>query len=634
MRLSKFLIFFQAGFSALFLPLQSNKAQQLTTERLQVSVSKYSRGTSVDLILTFRPIPGYHLYWWNSGDTGQPIDFYVQFDKEPSKMYPILLSPPQKLKKSIITDYVLKGEFVALLSFDFLAPPERVRIKLDYLICEEVCVPETVEGNFTLNDLTDQSSVNLIQQLSFPSQLSEEISVLENESTTFKVPHGSIYFFPIGLTPDQIIEIDRGVVVAGRFRNLKGLLAWEKDHSTQYFQIGQWGFYPKVEEYHRTWSSGLLLSVGLAVLSGLVLNFMPCVLPVLALKAVRTVTAKTITEDVGYLLGVTVTILSLGMFTAGIFASAVELGWGFQFQNPYFVAAVNFALIAAVLGFFGLIRIPTMVSNPVETKNKLLNQFALGVFITLIAVPCGAPFLVPLLATTGQRSGLENFITFTAMGISFGGFYILVERSKPFAALLKIIQRNYSVAKTVLSIPIFGTIFWLLYINEKQGLVITFLLVTYVLILAGIHLFQNGWRVFGVMVIIVGVYFFGYTTPSTEYEQVENGVVWQNYSEQLIQNLQSQGKKYYLDFTADWCVTCKLNKFVVFSDRSLVEDLKKAGFIFVKADWTNRSEEISAALKKRGQKAIPVTVIYTPEKGEVILPTILLPSIVRTYALE
>ncbi|MCS6962004.1 MAG: thioredoxin family protein [Deltaproteobacteria bacterium] len=605
--------------------------QILTTDNLVVTPYKIQDGRHLKIVLVFNPKPNHHLYWWNSGDTGKPITFSIGFDRPPKQVYPILLSPPEIKVSGIATDYILKNEFIAVASADFDEMPERVSLALDYLICEETCIPETIKNEIDIEKLRVFPYPERIEQLNFPHGFPKHVIVSEGARTVFSSKEAELYFFPLDLTPDHVKSNGKNeVVVEANLSNLRGLLYVNKDGRKSYYKVGNWNIYPELNTV--TESQNLfLLSILTAILAGIILNFMPCVLPVLALKTAKSVSSKSLGEDVAYVLGCSLTVTVLGAIVSGVFFTADTVGWGFQLQNPQFVAVINFVIIVGIFSFFGFIHIPGFNISLPETKNPWLSSIFLGIVVTLVALPCGAPFLATLLVDAGARSVLENVTLFLILGVTFGSFYTLVEKIKPFQKLISFVRSYQPHSYRILAMPIIATSLWLLHINENQQVKIVPLITSYGLGVWCLSVLQKNKKFFGLILLAGSLFFYSlafkktYKTPSKE----EYGVEWAPYSENLIAKLKTEGKPFYLDFTADWCLTCKFNKILVFSDKELIDEMKKMGFVFVKADWTSGDKAVTRALEMRGQKAIPFTVIFKPDTGEIFLPTLLTPKIVR-----
>ncbi len=599
---------------------------QFTTDHLQVNASKIIQGNHLKIILEFLPAQNFHLYWWNPGDSGESIKFIVELDEEPLVTYPILLSGPKEIKKEIITNYILEGRFLAVLSFDFKNLPNSGLINLDYLICSDTCIPEQLSIKFNLESLPNYENTEEVNQLDFTSTLPADLSILTLESSLqIRSLESSIKFFPYDLPPSAIYqETPNSVRISSEKPN--GLLF--VSDTAKFYKIGNFYVYPSVS-YQKDNVLSFLYSVLLAILAGVILNFMPCVLPVLALKSLKP------SASYIFVAGATLTITVMGILVSGAVEGIKNLGWGFQLQNKIFVFWINFLLFSLTLNFLKVFNIPFFgYAISVNSSSKFFDFF-FGIGISLLALPCGAPFLVTLLISSSERSFLQNLLVFIILGLSFSLFFPLTLKFTALKKLTNLIRSNMETSIKILSLPLALTIFWLLWILENQGVSPSLSLVAYLLLGTGVSLLFSRRLIFSALLIFVGGYFASISLKNTESQGIsEYGVVWDNYSEDLLKQLRDEGVPYYLDFTAEWCVTCKVNKYLVFSDRELINELKNLKFRFVKADWTNGEQRVTQGLMKRGAKAVPFTVIYIPNKGEVILPTLLTPSIVRKVLSE
>ncbi|MCS6893152.1 MAG: thioredoxin family protein [Deltaproteobacteria bacterium] len=606
----------------------------LSSNNLTVNLFKIQDNLNLQIIFEFVPKQNRHLYWWNSGDSGQPIKFAFTFDRKPRTVYPILLSPPELKKSEIIMNYILKERFLAVTSFDFDKVPTKFHAVLDYLVCEETCVPEEMRFDAVIEKLPKFYDSRELLSLDFPP-LPNFIAIEEQASSvSFRTTKGTLFFFPIGAEPKVVVPGYDHVTVELPSNQLKGLLSLNDGHKTQYFKVGNWNFYPILTE-EKSFFTQFFFQLILAFLSGLVLNFMPCVVPTLALKAAKLNIEQSALANLGYIVGSTLTVVILGIVVSGAFWGAETLGWGFQLQNKFFVFSITFLLWLTTLQFLGLIHLPIFLYiNPEKaypsSKGDFAFNFVLGVAITLIALPCGAPFLVTLLADAGSRGLLWNIALFFLLGLSFSGFYVLLSKISFLKTAIASIKSNYDTFLKILAIPLVCTFIWFLWILENQGLSISLVLTAYFSATIAITTLVTKrfiWLVlFGLITAYSLTSLFNSKSGSS---LVGNGVMWEPFSETLIQKLQSEGSPYYLDFTAEWCVTCKVNKFLVFSDQDLVDQLVSKNFRFIKADWTNGDPKITEALRRRGANAVPLTIIFTAETGEITLPVLLTPAIIR-----
>ena len=349
--------------------------------------------------------------------------------------------------------------------------------------------------------------------------------------------------------------------------------------------------FPKTET--RTGSSGgatsLWQNLLLGFLGGLILNVMPCVLPVIALKILGFVhqagqsRGRSLRLGLAFTGGVFAFFLGLAALIAGLRAAGTELNWAFQFQNPWFVGGMAAVLLAFALSLLGLfeVALPAGMNNAVSRMGNSEGYggtFLHGMFATLLATPCTAPFLGPALGyALGQSAGII-FVMFAAVAAGMS-FPYLVLSAKPE---------------------------WLRFIPKPGPWMIRF-------------------KQFMGVLLLVSAIWLGWVL----WKQVGPQPVREPFQAQLDRAL-ATGKTVFVDFTADWCVNCKVNEKLVLNTRTVQDALRENDVIFLVADWTRGDADITALLRKFERAGVPLYVIYPHNGGDpVVLPELLTTNLVR-----
>lgn len=384
-------------------------------------------------------------------------------------------------------------------------------------------------------------------------------------------------------------------------------------------------------------TSSLLPVLAMALLGGFILNLMPCVLPVLAMKlgSVLQVEGQTRSRVRGQFLasvaGIVVSFLALALMMTFLRLSNQALGWGIQFQNPWFIAAMALVLVlssASLLGLFE-IRLPSGITTSLATRggNGLAGHFWHGAFATLLATPCTAPFLgtavsVALVAPLVQLWGI-----FLAMGIGMSLPWLAIAAWPGLARRLPRPGRWMNTLRVVLGVMMLGSAVWLisllwLHIGKATWGVLTLVLV---LLLAGV------WRRYqrrdalvatalALLVALSGYWLTSQTTGAV----VEDRIAWQPLSEQAITDALAANKRVFIDVTADWCVTCKANKYNVLLRDDVQQALSAPDVVALRGDWSRPSDTVSQFLTRRQSAAVPFNQIYGPAQPQgTILPALL-----------
>ncbi|EIQ7157673.1 thioredoxin family protein [Citrobacter sedlakii] len=329
----------------------------------------------------------------------------------------------------------------------------------------------------------------------------------------------------------------------------------------------------------------------MALAGGLILNLMPCVLPVLAMKlgSVLLVEDKSRRQVrrqfLASVVGILASFMALSLLMTILRLSNQALGWGIQFQNPWFIGVMMLVMLAFSASLFGLFtfRLPASLTTKLATHggNGLAGHFWQGAFATLLATPCSAPFLGTAVAVALTASLPTLWGLFLALGVGMSLPWLLVAMRPGLAQRLPRPGRWMNGLRRLLGLMMLGSAIWLA----------TLLLP---------HL--------------------GFSSTPAEKERVN----WQPLSEQAITNALAQHKRVFIDVTAEWCITCKVNKYNVLTTPSVQEALGQPDVVALRGDWTLPSDEITAFLNARGQVAVPYNQIYGPglPQGQT-LPTLL-----------
>ena len=393
----------------------------------------------------------------------------------------------------------------------------------------------------------------------------------------------------------------------------------------------------------------LLAMLGVALLGGLILNLMPCVLPVLSLKFVSVVSQGGRAPGqvrAGFLAtaaGIVVSFLVIAGVLIAVKAGGRTIGWGIQFQEPGFIAAmaVLVTIFACHLAGFFEIPLPRFIANAAGSRTgpdeSLAGHFVTGAFATLLATPCSAPFLGTAVGFALAGQNWEMLAIFFALGVGLALPYLLVAAVPSLATKMPKPGRWMLWVKQVMAIPLALTALWLLGILASQvGPLAAFVLAALLLaIVAAVTLrdrlpeARRG-LVFPAVVVLAVV---AVIVPDVIAAQVKKSgaeandvIAWKNFDRDQIRSLVSQGKTVFVDVTADWCLTCQANKRFVLSKDAIAKRLNSAS-VPMQADWTRPDPEIGAYLASYGRYGIPFNIVYGPAApGGIVLPELLTQS--------
>ncbi len=394
-------------------------------------------------------------------------------------------------------------------------------------------------------------------------------------------------------------------------------------------------------EYDGDW----LIPFLCAFLGGILLNLMPCVLPVLSLKILDLLKPQ---NNPSYLRyhgwaftgGVLMSFLILASVLLGLRAGGQELGWGFQLQSPLFVFGLACLFWVLALNLWGVFEMGVIFTRFQVSKNhhSLLGTFSNGVLACVVASPCTAPFMGTALGFALTQSWQIGLLIFLGLGLGMAMPFLLICLVPSLAKLLPKPGAWMESLKHFLGFALCGTVIWLLWIIGHQQGLDSVLKILIGLLAMGL----GGWiwgrwavpyrsfkvrflsRLIGTVLMVSPVAMIGLSLGSLPSESTLD---WQPYKAQKLQQALDEGKMVFIDFTATWCLTCQINKKMALYHPKVIETLKKMNIVTLRADWTHHDPLITRALAEYGRTSIPLYVLYGKNKKPQILPTLLTPTL-------
>ena len=584
--------------------------------------------------------PGWHTYWKNPGDSGGP--FSIMWSHQMDIIIEDVSWPaPEIIPYDPLITYGYK-DFVIFPFKVFKQTDSELGLlsaELEFLICSDICIPESAELSIDLSQLNRSSelldAVNELPNKVLPIGVQASLENIVIEFGYDKKPTKAYFFSETKdvvkyLPSHSLTEVSQGTYAIEitredkNFSYLKGILviddqAYLVESSTQT---------PKHDSLN-LWQALLF-----AFLGGIILNLMPCVFPVISLKVMsflkladsnpRQIRIHALTFSGGVLF----TFIAIALLLLGLKATGELVGWGFQLQSPEIVGFL--AIVMTMIGFILLTDININVGNlfltqTVTQSNGLSNSFWTGALAVIVASPCTAPFMGAALGYAIIQPSVVSMIIFISLALGFALPYLILGWNPQLIAMLPKPGEWMEILKKFFAFPMFATSIWLLWVFEQQtaGNDLIILLAMCLLASFGVWIFTQKSKiasVIGGLFVISAFLLIG----NIEKSAAPSGEALSEWNSQTEINLQSQNQAYLINFTAAWCITCQTNEKLVLGTEEVQEFLKNQNIQYIKADWTNRNSEIAAALERYERSGVPLYVYWEPGMTQPkILPAIL-----------
>ncbi len=660
-------------------------------------------GSTVYVAVTQKIDKGWHTYWRNSGDSGEAtsIDWTLPTGWTAGD---IVWATPHRQPTGPLMNYGYSDTVVLPVPIQVPAgakPGETVSLKADvtFLVCADICIPENAKLDLAVevrdeapepNWRTGRLVADALAAAPKPAGLD---AVFQASETGLKlaVTGGPLkggqfpdaYFFPfdgtlidhpgkqaveagadgltltipagIALKSGQVPDVVEGVLTIGD-------QAFEVSAKPGQPPVGAAGLGVPAARGPSGDGGGVPLAILFAFLGGLILNLMPCVFPVLSMKAASLAghahdAREARTQGLAFLAGVLVTFLALAGALIAARAAGQAVGWGFQLQSPAVVGVLSLIMLLTALNLSGVFEVGTSVQGAgqgLASKGGLAGSFFTGVLAVIVAAPCTAPFMAPAIGVALTQPALGSLAIFLFLGLGLAAPYVAISFSP---ALLRRFPKPgawMEVLKKVLAFPMYGAAAWLVWVFSLQAgstglaaLLACGLVVAFVAWLFGLSQRQTsprtrwlaaGAAVFtaiGVVAVMIPLAKGGAAPAAGSATQVASAELpSEPWSPERVAALQTEGRPVFVNFTAAWCVTCQVNDKVALSTQPVVEAFKAANAVYMVADWTNRDAKIAQALSDYGRAGVPLYLVYGAKGGDaVILPQLLTPGAV-TEAVE
>jgi len=677
-------------------------------------------GEAFDALLRMRIAPGWHTYWMNPGDSGLPTTLEWRLPPDVTAG-PLAWPVPMRLPVGPLMNYGYETEVLLPVRISvpagFTDPVLQVSAQADWLVCKDVCIPESAPVGFTLPvapiaALPDPRTAPLFVAAraalpAGPNGLAGWTTTARVSGTVLQIalrapegvaaPAGEVYFFnategqvahaaaqtvarhrdglliQVPLQTQPVTPVDRldGLLVAaaGFGPERPSAAAIGATLSTTLPDLGPLLATTLVPAAALPGTTrlappsaplGLLLALLLALAGGVILNLMPCVFPVLSLKAMAIVGQARSdprglrVNGLAFGAGVLLSFWALAGTLIALRAGGEQVGWGFQLQSPAFVAAMAVLFTLLALNLAGVFevgsRVAALAGSMPERKGPA-GSFFTGVLAVAVAAPCTAPFMGAALGYALAQPAAHALAVFGALAVGMALPYLLLSFIPALARSLPRPGAWMVTFRQAMVFPLLATVAWLAWVLGLQagndavfGLLAGLVLVALAAWLYGRYAVPAAsprTRATAVIASLVIALAGGYTAwpaqADSPIDRVAGGGVardadtdaWQPWSADRVAELRAEGRPVFIDFTAAWCVTCQANKQLVLDTRAVRRAFADHNVATLRADWTRRDRAISEALAGYGRSGVPVYVLYLPGRpAPVLLPELLTRDIV------
>jgi DsbC/DsbD-like thiol-disulfide interchange protein/cytochrome c biogenesis protein CcdA len=628
-------------------------------------------GQPLTLAIAFEPQPGWHGYWKNPGDAGYGMTLKWQLPQGWSageSQYPV----PQKLVIGGLMNHVYEGPYAVLV--DVAVPPQAavanpvpIAVDAQWLACtDQICVPEQARLTLDLSQATANSAFD---------RWRAAIPALLDRQASFEIEKGQLRIaipLPAALSkPDPHVFIEQGdlvryaavqtfigegdlliaeVPVADAMvppQAVSGILSLGDGNGVRF--TARPGPVPEGSIPLKTAGSETsplwLLLLG-ALAGGLLLNVMPCVFPILSLKALSLARAgesdaKARIEGVAYTAGVILATLALGAVLLVLRSAGEMVGWAFQLQEPAVVVALLALAAAITANLAGLFELPSL---SLTRSGEPAGAFATGLLAAFVATPCTGPFMAAAMGAALLLPWTQALLLFGVLGLGLALPFLLLGFLPPLRRLLPRPGPWMETFRKVMAVPMGLTALALAWLCWRIGglwFAIGAGALAFLLLVALTALWRrrrgDAWgrrwipAVSLVLAVMLALVLPSQVAPSSA--TASEGVIpAKPFSEAALAEARAAGRPVFVWFTADWCLTCKVNESAAIEREDTRDAFAKAGVVALVGDWTRRDPAITRYLTRQGAAGVPLYVWYAPGKDAQVLPQVLTPDSLVTLA--
>jgi len=638
--------------------------------------------------LRLEPEAGWHTYWRNPGDSGLPTTLAWTLP-DGWKAGEIAWPYPSQHKVGELVNYGYDAQTLHLVPLEVPAGAEgelTVKALAKWLVCADICIPGQAELSLTLpvaeiataDPVWSPRFLDARARLPLAEPLAGTFAVIDGEvrlqvdavelagaagveffaHADNLVNHGARQRVALDSTVARIAQ-EQSAHFGAMPATVEGVLVVHAGETYAYTVVATPGEVATVAAPAETpmprpapagAQPSLWLALGFALLGGLILNLMPCVFPVLSIKAVSVLENRRgdargeRLHALAYTAGAVLSCAAIAVAIIVLREGGQQLGWGFQLQAPAFVAFLAYLMLALGLSLSGLVQFGASlmgVGQGLVEQGGVSRSFFTGVLAVVVASPCTAPFMGTALGYALTQPIHIALPVFATLGLGLALPFLLLGFFPALGAWLPRPGRWMETFKQLMAFPLYLTAVWLLWVLGRQTSVDAVALVACGLVLLAFALWlwgatqRNAWRATLAVLAAAGALALlahpALTISAARAPATVTGTAGTSesepYSDARLAELRAQGRMVFVNFTADWCITCKVNEKVVFQNAEVRRVLAEKNVAWLTADWTTPDPAITAALERFGRSGVPLYLLYPPTGEPEILPQVLTPDL-------
>ena len=592
---------------------------------------------------------GWHTYWENPGDSGSPFEANWSTD-EGVIVENVQWPTPITIPYPPLMTYGYEGDIV--FPFQVFRSQETelktISVDFNFLICADICIPESASLSLDLSVIAPNEVLDK-QIRSLPTKLISTESSIKGDNLVVRfqsdAPFLNAYLFPREDNYFSYPETQQLVNVTGNTYEISiPLVSANLESFSGILSLDGEGFLVKEELQSATGGMSLWQAILFALLGGLILNLMPCVFPVISLKVLSFVSMggddhiKIRNHALAFVGGVMSTFLSIATALMIIRSTGSMIGWGYQLQSPVVVGILTLIMLGIGLILLTNINIASGLTNMgtnIQSRNDYSGSFFTGVLAVVVASPCTAPFMGAAVGYALLQPSFATLPIFLSLGLGFAGPYLILAIKPEWISALPKPGAWMETLKQFFAFPMIATALWLMWVFMVQtsGDALIQLLILGLCLGAAIWLiatFEKKLKWLGLLAtIMLSIQIFNNLPTPSVMQADANSISW---TPTIESELQSNNKAYLINFTAAWCITCQTNEKAALGRDEVQAYLMEEDIQYIKADWTNRNEDIALGLAQYNRTGIPLYIFWKPGMSQSkILPAVLTEDLLIRY---